>query len=150
MLLSVAQIPESVEPPTATQQSERSGLTGRPTRLDQVWTIVSITAGVVFVVALIRFSGLFLGRATHGPYGGQQAFDRGGGSACPMMGSDGGMGPGMMGPGGSMPPQQATTPTRNQPRTLVRQNHCGEAYLASAQRVQATTTPPSKRSQEND
>lgn len=117
MLLSVAQIPESVEPPTAKQQSERSGLTGRPTRLDQVWTIVSITAGVVFVVALIRFSGLFLGRATHGPYGGQPAFDSGGGSTCPMMGSDGGMGPGMMGPGVRCRPSKLLRQPRNQPRT---------------------------------
>ncbi|BDE17342.1 hypothetical protein Mkiyose1665_49910 [Mycobacterium kiyosense] len=65
--------------------------------------VVGITAGVVFVVAVIFFSGLWLGRATHNPYGGRDG-------SCPMM-SGGGMGPGMMGPGGSMEPHQTATPT---------------------------------------
>ena len=82
----------------------------RHSLLDQVWAVVGITAGVVFVVAVIFFSGFFLGRATDGPYGGHRVSDGGGGGTCPMMGPEGGMGPGMMGPGGPMAPGHSTSP----------------------------------------
>ncbi len=71
---------------------------------------MAITAGVVFIVAVIFFSGFFLGRATHGPYGGYPV-SGGGESTCPMMGSGGSMRPGMMSPGGAMEPRQTTAPS---------------------------------------
>ena len=71
---------------------------------------VGITAGVVFVVAVIFFSGLWLGRASDSTYGGHGISSGGREGSCPMM-SGGGMGPGMMGPGGSMSPGQTATPT---------------------------------------
>ncbi|KAA1248285.1 hypothetical protein F0Q45_21440 [Mycobacterium simiae] len=99
-----------MEPP-AEEQPRHSDRSDRQGRLDQLWAVVGITAGVVFVVAVIFFSGFFLGRATDGPYGGQRISDGGGGGTCPMMGSGGGMGPGMTGPGGSMAPGQTASPT---------------------------------------
>lgn len=71
---------------------------------------MAIAAGVVFIVAVLFFSGFFLGRVTHGPYGGHQV-SGGGESTCPMMGSGGGVSPGMMGPGGSMQPGHTTMPS---------------------------------------
>ncbi len=78
-----------------------------PTRLTQALMWVGIVAGTVFVVALIFFSGLFLGWSSGGHYG---THDGGGGRTGPgtHMGPGGTMGPGgmtcpggMMGPGGS-------------------------------------------------
>ncbi|MDP7736282.1 hypothetical protein [Mycobacterium paragordonae] len=108
-------VPESAEPPTATEQSSHPVIADRHSRVDHLWAIVSITAGVVFIVAVIFFSGFFLGRTTSGPYGMHQNSGGGGGSTCPMMGSGGGMGPGMMGPGGSMEPRQPVTPSPSTP-----------------------------------
>ncbi len=101
-ILRMTQTPESTEPTTATGQPE-SDRSDRTSRVDQLLALVGITAGVVFVVAVIFFSGLWLGRATHSPYGGRDG-------SCPMM-SGGVMAPGMMGPGGSMEPHQTATPT---------------------------------------
>ncbi|MHA7648887.1 hypothetical protein ACX9NE_03785 [Mycobacterium sp. ML4] len=69
---------------------------------------MAIAAGVVFIVAVIFFSGFFLGRVTHGPYDGKHV--SGGGESTCRMGSGGGMGPGMMGPGASREPRQTTMP----------------------------------------
>ncbi|MCV7310268.1 hypothetical protein [Mycobacterium paraffinicum] len=79
--------------------------------MDHLWALVGIAAGVVFIVAVIFFSGFFLGRASDGTYGGHGVSNGGRDATCPMMGSGGGMGPGMMGPGGSMAPGQGATPT---------------------------------------
>jgi hypothetical protein len=80
-----------------------------PSRVSQVLAWTLIVAGVVFVVAVIFFSGLFFGWSSGGPYGWRRGYD--GGRDCPMMGTGGMVGPGgMMGPGGPMRPQQTPTP----------------------------------------
>lgn len=110
----MTQTPESTEPPIATGQSRNLDRSDPPGRLGQLWAAVGIAAGVVFIVAVIFFSGFFLGRDTDGPYdsyGGYRASSGGRDATCPMMGSGGGMGPGMMGPGESMEPRQMATPT---------------------------------------
>lgn len=83
-----------------------------------VW--VGIVAGVVFIVAVVFFSGFYIGRASSGSF-------RGGYHQPGMMwpsqsGSYGQWGPGMMGPGGMMGPnyqwpgQQPPTTTTTTPR----------------------------------
>lgn len=101
----------SDEPHTATEQSSYAHKSDPPGPLDHARVIVGTTAGVVFIVALLFFAGFFLARATNGPSAGQQTSGAGGASSCPMMGSSGGMGPGMMGPGGSNEPRPTTMPT---------------------------------------
>lgn len=103
----MTQTTESSEPPAAPAQPSFSDQTGRPSRVDQIWSVVAITAGVVFIVTVIFFWGFFLGRATDSHSSGHQVGD----SSCPMMGSGGGMRPGMMGPGTSTEPHQSGTPT---------------------------------------
>ncbi|ORA76054.1 hypothetical protein BST25_03525 [Mycobacterium heidelbergense] len=93
----------------------------RPSRLGQVAATVGIIAGVVFVVAVVFFSGVLLG----GYYGGYGGFDGrsvyqmgpgGKAGACPMMGRDGMMGPRQMSPGGMMGPTVLPpTPTPGMP-----------------------------------
>lgn len=100
----MTQTPESAEPTTDAEQRQYDDRSGRPGWLDQLLTWVGIIAGVVFIVSLIFFSGFFLGRATHGPYGGRDG-------GCSMMDSGGRMGPGGMGPGGMMGPQQTPSTT---------------------------------------
>jgi len=51
----------TVEPTTVTGQPRLDDRYGAPSRLGQVAAWVVIVAGVVFVVAVIFFSGLFLG-----------------------------------------------------------------------------------------
>lgn len=94
-----------------------------PNRLGQALTWVGIVAGVLFIVAVVFFTGFFLGRSSGGSYRWHEDYGRGcyAGQTGPggMMGpgSQGGMmGPGsrggMMGPGsqggmmgpGQMPP----------------------------------------------
>lgn len=70
----------------------------RPNRLTQAMMWVGIVAGAVFVIAVIFFSGFFLGWSFNGPSGTQGGTSR--------MGPGGHMGPGgmqggMMGPGGT-------------------------------------------------
>lgn len=90
--------------------------TGQPrydghTRLGQVLAWTGIIAGVVFVVAVIFFSGLFLGWSSGAHYGWHRGDYGGRNGTCPMMGSGGMMGPGGMGPSGTMGPQQSPTTT---------------------------------------
>ncbi len=79
---------------------------GPPSRLTQVAAWVGIVAGIVFIVALIFFSGFCAGTYSGGGYwhGGYRHYQPQQGPSCtmgpgPMMGSGGMMGPGMMGPG---------------------------------------------------
>ncbi|MCH9729124.1 MAG: hypothetical protein K0U84_05500 [Actinomycetia bacterium] len=64
---------------------------GQPNRLNQTLAWVGIVAGVLFIVAAIFFSGLFIGRATGGYYDWHRGYEAGqmqpGGSmgSCPMM-----------------------------------------------------------------
>jgi hypothetical protein len=72
---------------------------------------VGIVAGVVFIVAVVFFSGFFIGRSSSCHY---DNYDRDGAEHPGMMlpgqtGPYGPMGPGMMGPWG--PGQQWPTPT---------------------------------------
>lgn len=65
-----------------------------PSRLGQVAAWVVIVAGVVFVVAVIFFSGLLLGWSSSAHHGWHQ----GGAGTCPMMNTRGMAKPGDMGP----------------------------------------------------
>ena len=70
----MTETPESsTEPTTATPEvvpPPRHDYTDhRPTRLYQVLAWVGIIAGVVFIVAVIFFSGVFFGRASGGYHG---------------------------------------------------------------------------------
>ncbi|OIN80681.1 hypothetical protein BMG05_11200 [Mycobacterium malmoense] len=93
----------------------------RPSRLGQAVAAVGIIAGVVFVVAVVFFSGVLLGGYRDG-YGGPdgrsvyQVGPSGKAGTCPMMGRDGMMGPGQMSPGGMMGPTPLPpTPTPGVP-----------------------------------
>jgi len=90
----------------------------RPARVYQVLAWVGIIAGVVFIVAVIFFSGVFFGRASGGHHGWHRGYQGGqmgpneSRDDCPMMrpggmGPGGMMGPGQVGPGGMMGPQQS-------------------------------------------
>lgn len=75
----------------------------RDTRLYRVLAWVGIVAGILFIVAVVFFSGFFAARATGG-YGWHRGYQNaqmgpGGpmGGGCPMMQMQGGMGPGGMG-----------------------------------------------------
>ena len=99
----------------------------RPSRLYHLLAWVGIVAGVLFIVAVIFFSGVFVGRASgayhgwHRGYQGGQTGPDGSMDDCPMMrpggmmgpgGMPGGMmGPGGMGPGGMMGPGQSSPTT---------------------------------------
>lgn len=111
MVPSMTQTSGSDEPRTATEQSSCAHESDAPGPLERAWVVVGTAAGVVFIVALLFFAGFFLARATNGPSTGQQTSGGGGASSCPMMGSGGGMGPGMMGPGTSNEPRQTTMPS---------------------------------------
>ena len=101
----------------------------RPSRLFQALAWVGITAGVVFIVAVVFFSGFFIGKHSGPGYGhlrgpgGMHMLHRGG---PPPMGPTGEwpgrMGPGQMGPGGPAGPggpgnsSTTATPTAPAPR----------------------------------
>lgn len=93
---------------------------GRQSRPGRVAVWVGIVAGVVFVVAVVFFSGFFIGSTSGFHYGSHLGFrdgQMGTGPTC-QMGQGGMMGPGMMGPrmspGGQMEPSQPT-PTTSAP-----------------------------------
>ena len=74
----------------------------RESQLNSILVWVGIVAGVMFIVALVFFSGFFIGRNSYGNF-------RGGYHQPGMMGPSqtgpyGQMWPGMMGPGGMMGP----------------------------------------------
>jgi hypothetical protein len=74
---------------------------GRPNRLNQALAWVGIVAGVVFIVAVIFFTGFWLGRTSGHQYQGWHRCNHTNGQMAPGM-----VGPGMMGPGGMMGPSQ--------------------------------------------
>lgn len=101
---------ESPSPTVATSEERPATTSSRASeqrsRLTAVLLWVGIAAGVVFIVAVLFFSGFFLGRQIgwHRGYDGNRTVPSG---TCPMMGTGGQMpmGPGgMMGPGGGMGP----------------------------------------------
>lgn len=101
----------SAESATVAGQSGDHDRLDGPRRLSQVLAWVGIVAGTVFVLAVIFFSGLFLGWSS-GDHSGWN-HDPGGGRAgtCPMMGTGQMMGPGQMSPGVMMGPSQSPTTT---------------------------------------
>lgn len=106
---------------TQTPESGVGHQYGAHSRLGQAAAWVVIVAGVVFVVAVVFFSGLMLGWASGGHYGWRHGYGGGRGGTCPMMEPGGMMGPGMIGPGGMMgpggpvAPPQTPTPTAPRP-----------------------------------
>ncbi len=76
----------SAEPTTVTGQPRYDNRYDRPSRLGQVLAWVGIIAGVVFVVAVIFFSGFFLGRSSDGHYGWHRGYYGGRDCTYPMMG----------------------------------------------------------------
>ena len=93
---------ESVEPPPRYDG---------PNQVHSLLPWVGIVTGVVFIVAVVFFSGFFIGRSSSGHF---DNYDRDGAEHPGMMlpgqtGPYGPMGPGMMGPWG--PGQQWPTPT---------------------------------------
>lgn len=130
---------ESAEPataPTLTTDPPPPLATGRdipdrrrPSRLFQMLAWVGITAGVVFIVAVVFFSGFLIGKHSgpgfghlRGP-GGMHMLHRGGPPPMiPMSEWPGRMGPGQIGPGGPAGPggpgnsPTTTTPAPPTPR----------------------------------
>lgn len=88
----------------------------RPNRLNQAAAWVGIVAGVVFIVAVVLFSGFYAGARSSGHY-----HDGDGRGMCStggaMMGPGGMMGPGQMGPGATMSPGRQPTTTPLTPTT---------------------------------
>lgn len=90
-----------------------SGYDTRPNRLGQAAAVVGIVAGLLFIVAVIFFSGLMIG-AGHGyhNWGYRGLSDDRPASSCPMMSPGGMPGPGgMMGPGHNSPMMPTPSPT---------------------------------------
>jgi hypothetical protein len=100
IMRNMTQTPESRESTTVAGQPRYDNRYDAPSRLSQALAWVGIIAGVVFVVAVIFFSGLFLGWSSSGQNGWHRGYHGGGSGACPMMA-----------PGGMMgPPSSTTTP----------------------------------------
>jgi hypothetical protein len=76
---------------TPESSTERTGVDGERRTVNLVLAWTGIVAGAVFVVAVVFFSGFFIGRSTD-DFGGDRGYHHG------IPGS-GMMGPGMMGPG---------------------------------------------------
>jgi len=106
---------EAAGAPRAVEPRYRDGPYDRSDRLNQTLMWVGIVAGVVFIVAVVFFSGFFIGRSAHGNF--RSGYQHG------MMGPSqtgpyGQMGPGMMGPGGMMGPY-GPGPGQQTPTTTV-------------------------------
>ena len=112
-------IPTMTDAPESKAESvdQRYDATGR---LGQVLAWVGIIAGVVFVTAVIFFSGILFGWSASGHFGSDPDGRPDGSGAvigtCPMTGQRGMMKPGDMGPGGRMGP--GPSPVTTGPSTL--------------------------------
>lgn len=106
----MTETPESTDAtPETVLPAESDHRHHRPSRLYQTLAWVGIIAGVLFIVAMIFFSGVFLGRMSGGYHGWHRGHPGGqmgpnGSMDCPMMEHGGMMGPGGMGHGGMMGP----------------------------------------------
>ena len=120
-----ATTPTSTTEPPATAAAGRDVTEHRrPSRLFQALAWTGITAGAVFIVAVVFFSGFFIGKHSGPGYGhlrgpgGVHMLHRGG---PPPMGpggewpGPGRMGPGQMGPGQMGPGQMGPGGTTNSP-----------------------------------
>jgi len=89
---------------TPESTSERITPGGQRRGVNHALAWSGIAAAAVFIVAVVFFSGFFIGRATDG-FGGNRGHCQGTpGMMGPGMMGPGMMGPGMMGPQGSWPP----------------------------------------------
>ena len=102
-------------------------IAGRDSRTRHLLAWVGIVAGVVFITAVVFFSGFALGRASGGHHGWHRGYSSGQfGSECPMMRNGGMMGPGrmtpddmapgMMRPGPSPSPSPSSSAAPSAPR----------------------------------
>lgn len=99
----MTETPESRTEPTAM-------VTERPNRLNQIAAWVGIVTGVVFIVAVIFFSGFVIGKHSGGQFGGRHGDGYGMHHDGPPPWGPGGPG-GMMGPYGPVGPGQQQSPT---------------------------------------
>jgi hypothetical protein len=83
---------------TSESSTDRTAVDGERRTVNLVLAWTGIVAAAVFVVAVVFFSGFFIGRST-GDFGGNRGYHHG--TAGPGM-----MGPGMMGPYGPWSPGQ--------------------------------------------
>ncbi|MDN4521443.1 hypothetical protein QYF68_27010 [Mycolicibacterium austroafricanum] len=93
---------------TPESSTDRTAVAGERRAVNQVLAWTGIVAAAVFVVAVVFFSGFFIGRSTDG----NRSYYHG--TPGPGMMAPGMMGPGMMGPGmmgpGMMGPQGSWGP----------------------------------------
>jgi hypothetical protein len=108
---SAGQDTDEMTEPRQSESVEPAPRYDGPNQVHSLLLWVGIVAGVVFIVAVVFFSGFFIGRSSSGHF---DNYDRDGAEHPGMMfpgqrGWYGPMGPGMMGPWG--PGQQWPTPT---------------------------------------
>ena len=101
-------------PPPVSPQGDRG-----PNRVLQVLAWVGIVAGVVFVVAVVFFSGFFLGRHAGGPGYGHFGSHHGRGIHVFHRGGPQPMGPMARWPGGPMSPMSPGSPSAPPPSTTT-------------------------------
>ena len=92
---------------TPESASERIAVAGDRRGVNHALAWSGIAAAAVFIVAVVFFSGFFIGRATDG-FGGNRGNCQG---APGMMGPQGSWSPGNMGPSGPWGPGQSQPPT---------------------------------------
>jgi hypothetical protein len=94
---------------TPESSTERTAMAGERRAVNQVLAWTGIVAAAVFVVAVVFFSGFFIGRSTDG-FGGNRGYYHG--TPGPgMMGPYGPWSSGQMGPYGPWGPGQPQAPT---------------------------------------
>lgn len=102
---------------SSTDTTAVTTMSERPTRLTQVAAWVGIIAGIVFIVAVIFFSGFCAGAYSTGGYwhGAYRQYHSQPGPSCTMNPGPMGSGPGMMGPGMMSPGPQTSAPAPHHP-----------------------------------
>jgi hypothetical protein len=100
-----------------TETPESASESTRPSRLSQAVAVVGIVAGVVFIVAVVFYSGFFLGSRSAHRFSGPQVMRCEMGGSGEGMGGMGGMGPGGMGPMGPRHPPSSTSAPPPAPST---------------------------------
>lgn len=68
----MTQTNESSEPSATAAQPSVADHPNQPSRVDRIWSVVAITAGVVFIVTVIFFWGFFLGEPRTAPAAGSE------------------------------------------------------------------------------
>lgn len=114
--------PDESQAEPATVTDERRALEspthgGSQNRSSLILVWVGIAAGVVFIVAVVFFSGLFIGRSSSGNFRGEYHQP---GMMWPSQSGQYGQWPGMMGPGGMMGPNWPGEPTTTAPTNTPR------------------------------